>query len=126
IPQYINMARSKGVAGYVGEGANRWPAVHVKDAATLFRLAVEKAPAGSRLNAVGDEGVPTREVAEAVGRGLHVPAKSLTAGDYEGMPMSVLMTTDMAASSALTQQLMGWTPTHPGLIADLDAGHYFV
>jgi len=124
IPQLISVARAKGFSGYIGEGANRWPAVHVKDAATLYRLAVEKAPAGSVLNAVGDEGVPVREIAEAIARHLGVPAKSVTPDEYEGM-LGRLLSSDMPASSALTQQLLGWAPTHPGLIADIEQGHYF-
>lgn len=125
IPQLISVAKAKGFSGYIGDGANRWPAVHVKDAAALYRLAVEKAPAGSVLNAVGDEGVPVREIAEAIGRHLEVPAKSVTPDEYEGM-LGRLLSSDMPASSALTQELLGWTPTHPGLIEDLELGHYFV
>ena len=124
IPQLIAMARAKGVSGYIGDGTSRWPAVHVKDAATLYRLAVEQAPAASVLNAVGDEGVPVREIAEAIGRRLNLPARSLPAGEYEGM-MVPLLSTDMSASSAITQELLGWKPTHPGLIEDLEQGHYF-
>lgn len=125
VPQLIATAREKGVAGYVGEGANRWPAVHVEDAATLFRLAVENAPAGSVLNAVGDEGVATREIAEAIGKGLGLPARSLPPEEFNGMLVN-LLTTDMPASSLLTRQLLDWRPTHPGLIEDIDSGHYFV
>ena len=124
IPQLIAMARAKGVSGYIGDGTSRWPAVHVKDAATLYRLAVEQAPAASVLNAVGDEGVPVREIAEAIGRRLNLPARSLPAGEYEGM-MVPLLSTDMSASSAITQELLGWKPTHPGLIEDIEQGHYF-
>ena len=124
IPQLIAMARAKGVSGYIGDGASRWPAVHLKDAATLYRLAVEQAPAASVLNAVGDEGVPVREIAEAIGRRLNLPARSLPAGEYEGM-MVPLLSTDMPASSAITQELLGWKPTHPGLIEDIEQGHYF-
>ena len=124
IPQLIAMARDKGVSGYIGDGASRWPAVHVKDAAALYRLAVEQAPAASVLNAVGDEGVPVREIAEAIGRRLNLPARSLPAGEYEGM-MVPLLSTDMPASSAITQELLGWKPTHPGLIEDIEQGHYF-
>jgi nucleoside-diphosphate-sugar epimerase len=125
IPQLIAMAGAKGVAGYIGDGASRWPAVHVKDAATLYRLAVEQAPAGSVLNAVGDEGVPVREIAEAIGRNLNLPAKSLPAGEYDGMLVR-LLSTDMPASSTITQELLGWKPTHPGLIEDIEQGHYFI
>jgi nucleoside-diphosphate-sugar epimerase len=124
IPQLIAMARAKGVSGYIGDGASRWPAVHVRDAARLYRLAVEQAPAGAVLNAVGDEGVPVRDIAEAIGRHLNLPAKSLPAEEFAGMLVHVL-STDMPASSAITQELLGWKPTHRGLIEDIDQGHYF-
>jgi nucleoside-diphosphate-sugar epimerase len=124
VPQLIAMARANGVAGYIGDGASRWPAVHVKDAASLYRLAVEQAPAGAVLNAVGDEGVPVREIAEAIGRHLNLPARSLPASEYAGMLVH-LLSTDMPASSAITQELLGWKPTHPGLIEDIEQGHYF-
>jgi nucleoside-diphosphate-sugar epimerase len=124
VPQLIAMARTKGVSGYIGDGASRWPAVHVKDAASLYRLAIERAPAGAVLNAVGDEGVPIREIAEAIGRHLNLPAKSLPAEEYEGMFVR-LLGADMPASSAITQELLGWKPTHPGLIEDIEQGHYF-
>ncbi len=124
VPQLIAMARAKGVSGYIGDGASRWPAVHVKDAARLYRLAVEQAPAGAVLNAVGDEGVPVREIAEAIGRNLNLPAKSLPAEEYGGM-LVPLLSTDMPASSTITQELLGWQPTHPGLIEDIEQGHYF-
>jgi nucleoside-diphosphate-sugar epimerase len=125
IPQLIAMARAKGVSGYIGDGSNRWPAVHVKDAAGLYRLAVEQAPAGAVLNAVGDEGVPVRQIAEAIGRHLHLPALSRPAAEYEGI-LGHLLSTDMPASSTFTQDLLGWKPTHPGLIEDIDQGHYFI
>jgi nucleoside-diphosphate-sugar epimerase len=124
VPQLIAMARAKGVSGYLGDGASRWPAVHVKDAARLYRLAVEQAPAGAVLNAVGDEGVPVREVAEAIGRHLNLPAKSLPAEEFDGM-LVPLLSRDMPASSTITQELLGWQPTHPGLIEDIEQGHYF-
>jgi nucleoside-diphosphate-sugar epimerase len=124
VPQLIAAARARGVSGYLGDGAARWPAVHVKDAASLYRLAVEQAPAGSVLNAVGDEGVPVRAIAEAIGRRLDLPARSLPAGEFGGMLARVLGT-DMPASSTLTQDLLGWKPVHPGLIEDLERGHYF-
>ena len=125
VPQLIAMARAKGVCGYIGDGASRWPAVHVKDAASLYRLAIEQAPAGAVLNAVGDEGVPVRDIAEAIGRHLNLPARSLPAGEYEGM-LVPLLSTDMPASSTITQELLGWKPTHPGLIEDIEQGHYFI
>jgi nucleoside-diphosphate-sugar epimerase len=124
IPQLIATARAKGVSGYIGDGAARWPAVHVKDAARLYRLALEHAPAGAVLNAVGDEGVPVREIAEAIGRGLGLPAKPLSAEEYGGM-LVPLLTTDMPASSAVTRELLGWEPVCPGLIEDIEQGHYF-
>jgi nucleoside-diphosphate-sugar epimerase len=125
IPQLIAIANAKGVCGYIGDGASRWPAVHVKDAASLYRLAVERAPAGAVLNAVGDEGIPVREIAEAIGRRLNLPAQSVPAEEFEGMFVP-LLTRDMPASSTITQALLGWQPTHPGLIEDIDQGHYFI
>jgi nucleoside-diphosphate-sugar epimerase len=124
VPQLIAMARAKGVSGYIGDGASRWPAVHVKDAASLYRLAIEQAPAGAVLNAVGDEGVPVREIAEAIGRHLNLPARSLPAEEFSGM-LVPLLSRDMPASSTITQELPGWKPTHPGLIEDIEQGHYF-
>lgn len=125
VPQLIARARAEGVSAYVGEGLTRWPAVHVRDAALLYRLAVEHAPAGSVLHAVGDGGVPTRDIAEAIGRGLDLPARPVPVEEF-GMPLAALLSTDMPASSELTQRLLGWKPTHPGLIEDIVAGHYFV
>ena len=125
IPQLIAMARAKGVSGYIGDGASRWPAVHVKDVARLYRLAVEHAPASSVLNAVGDEGVPVRDIAEAIGRHLDLPARSLPAEEFGGMHV-FLLGTDMPASSAITRELLGWQPTHPGLMEDIEQGHYFI
>jgi nucleoside-diphosphate-sugar epimerase len=124
VPQLIALARAKGVSGYLGDGGTRWPAVHVRDAAALYRLAVEQAPAGAVLNAVGDEGVPVRAIAEAIGRHLNLPARSRPADEFQGM-LVPLLSTDMPASSALTQELLGWKPTQPGLIEDIDQGHYF-
>jgi nucleoside-diphosphate-sugar epimerase len=127
IPMLIAAARRTGVAAYVGDGSNRWNAGHTLDAAVLFRLALEGAPAGSRLHAVGDEGVAMREIAETVGGILGVPAVSIDPSDAEaqfGM-LAQLVQMDDPASSSLTQELLGWRPTHPGLIADLEAGHYF-
>ena len=124
IPQLIATARAKGVSGYIGDGTSRWPAVHVQDAASLYRLAIEQAPAGAVLNAVGDEGVPVREIAEAIGRHLKLPARSLPAAEYEGM-LAHLLSTDMPASSTIIRELLGWKPTRPGLIEDIEQGHYF-
>jgi nucleoside-diphosphate-sugar epimerase len=126
-PALIAIARDKGVAAYVGDGTNRWPAVHTLDAARLFRLALESAPAGARLHGVAEEGVPFREFAGAIGRNLGVPTASIApdeAADHFGF-LAMFAAADNPASSALTRQRMGWEPTHPGLIADLDAGHYF-
>ncbi|MFC3499658.1 SDR family oxidoreductase [Micromonospora krabiensis] len=123
----IAAARRHGYAAYVGEGANRWPAVHTLDAAHLYRLALETAPAGSRLHGVADEGVPFAEIAAAIGRNLGVPVRSIVpeaAGDYFGFLASFAQL-DSPASAAITRDLLGWTPTHPGLLADLDEGHYF-
>jgi nucleoside-diphosphate-sugar epimerase len=123
----VGIARDKGVSGYIGDGSNRWPAVHRLDAAHLFRLAVEKAPAGSVLHAVADEGVPIRGIAEVIGRHLSLPVVSIPredAGAHFGW-LAEFLGADSPASSALTRELMGWQPTHPGLIDDLDEGHYF-
>jgi nucleoside-diphosphate-sugar epimerase len=127
IPAAIGFAREKGVAAYVGDGANRWPAVHRDDAARLFRLALESAPAGSVLHAVGDSGVPIREVAEVFAAHLDVPAVSITpeqAGDYLGF-LGGFWGFDGPASAQITRDLLGWEPIRPGLIADLKEGHYF-
>jgi nucleoside-diphosphate-sugar epimerase len=123
----ISIARDKGVSGYVGDGLNRWNAVHRLDAARLFRLAVEAAPAGSTLHAVGDEGVPIRDVAEIIGRHLDVPVVAVSPADAAGHFgfLGGLLQIDSCVSSALTQELLDWRPSHPGLIEDLDAGHYF-
>lgn len=123
----VNIAREKGVSGYVGDGANRWPAVHRLDAAHLFCLALEKAPAGSALHGVADEGVPIRDVAEVIGRHLNVPVVSIAPEDASAhfSWMGGFIGIDAPASSALTRELLGWQPTHPGLIEDLEQGHYF-
>lgn len=127
VPALVNIARERGVAAYVGDGLNRWPAVHRLDAAQLFRLALEGAPAGSRLHAVAEEGVPFRLIAEAVGRQLGVPAASIDAGDageHFGF-LAFVAGSDVPASSALTRTLLGWKPTQPGLLGDLEHGSYF-
>ncbi|MFD1659141.1 SDR family oxidoreductase [Streptomyces caeni] len=116
-------AREKGVAGYSGDGSNRWPAVHVADAGRLFRLALEQAPAGSMLHAVGDEGVPIRDIAEVIGRHLDLPTASRPAEDFGFL--GAVLSIDQPASSALTRGLLGWHPVGPGLLEDLDKGHYF-
>ncbi|MCS0603133.1 SDR family oxidoreductase [Streptomyces sp. LP11] len=123
----VAIARDKGVSGYLGDGANRWPAVHRLDAARLFQLAVEQAPAGSVLHGVAEEGVPMREVAEVIGRHLDVPVAAIApeaaAGHFTWLSGFVGM--DVPASDALTRELLDWKPTGPGLLADLDEGHYF-
>jgi len=127
IPILISIARDKGAAAYVGDGENRWPAGHTLDAAHLYQLALEAAPAGSRLHAVGDEGIPLRQIAETIGRHLGVPAVSIPAADaneHFGF-LGPIVQLDNPTSSALTQELLGWKPEHPGLIEDLDEGHYF-
>jgi nucleoside-diphosphate-sugar epimerase len=126
-PTLIGIARERGVSGYVGDGANRWPSVHTLDAARLYRLALEAAPAGSRLHAVDDEGVPFREIAGAIARNLDVPTASVAPEDA-GEHFSFLggfVGLDNLTSSAQTRSLLGWAPEHSGLIADLDEGHYF-
>jgi nucleoside-diphosphate-sugar epimerase len=123
----VGMARASGNSGYPGDGSNRWPAVHRLDSARLFRLALEKAPAGSTLHAVADEGVPIREIAEVMGRHLNVPVVSIpaeNAAERFGF-LAGFIGLDAPASSALTRELLGWQPAQPGLIEDLDKGHYF-
>jgi nucleoside-diphosphate-sugar epimerase len=123
----VGIARDKGVSGYIGDGANRWPAVHRLDAARVFHLGLEKAPAGTTLHAVAEEGVPLRQVAEVIGRHLNVPAVAISsddAGEHFGF-LAPLLAADSPASSATTRELLGWEPSHAGLIDDLDQGHYF-
>ncbi len=125
--QLIGIARAKGVSGYVGDGANRWPAVHTLDAARLYLLALESAPAGSRLHGVADEGVPFREIAEVIGSRLGLPTASVDprdAGEHFGF-LGALVGRDNPTSNALTRELLGWEPVHAGLLDDLATGHYF-
>jgi nucleoside-diphosphate-sugar epimerase len=128
IPIFIGIARKTGLSAYIGDGANVWPAVHRVDAARLFRIALEQAPAGTLLNAVADEGVPFREIAEVIGRHLEVPTKSITVEDARDQfgALAGFAATDVPASSVITRERFGWRPTEPGLIADLDQGHYFI
>ena len=127
VPALIGLAREKGVSAFVGDGSNRWPAVHRHDAARLFRLALETAPAGAVLHGVAEEGVPTRTIAEVIGRRLGVPVSSVAAEDaseHFGW-LGRFYAADLPASSARTRERFGWEPVEPGLVADLEAGHYF-
>jgi nucleoside-diphosphate-sugar epimerase len=127
VPTLIAMARKNGASVYVGDGTNRWPAVHTLDAARLYRLAVESAPAGTRLHAVGDEGVPFRQIAEAIGRGLGLPVTSVApeeAARYLGF-LAAFAQVDNPSSSVATRALLKWAPAHAGLLADLAGRHYF-
>ena len=123
----IELARQKGVSAYVDDGRNRWPAVHVLDAARLYKLALEKLETGARYHAVAEEGVPMRDIAEVIGRGLKVPVVSLS---QEEAPahfgwLDAFAGRDLPASGALTQERLAWHPTGPGLIADLEQVRYF-
>ncbi len=121
------IARAKEVAGYIDDGANRWPAVHRLDSAHLFQLAVELAAAGSTLHAVADEGVPIRDIAEIIGRHLGIPVVSIASEDapeYFSW-LAAFVGADGPAWSELTRELMGWVPAQPGLLDDLDPGHHF-
>jgi nucleoside-diphosphate-sugar epimerase len=127
VPFLIDIARRTGVSAYIGDGTNRWPAVHRLDAARLYRLAVEAAPAGTTLHAVAEEGVPTRDIAEVIGRHLGLPLRALSpagAGDHFGW-LAAFFAADVPASSAVTRERTGWEPVQPTLIADLEQGHYF-
>jgi len=127
VPTLIGIAREKGVAGYIGDGANRWPAADTFDVARLYRLALEGAPAGSRLHAVADEGVPLRAVAEVIGRRLGVPTRSIPpeqAAEHFGW-FAPFAGIDNPASSEHTRKLLDWHPENPGLLADLEQEHYF-
>jgi len=123
----VAVARQRGVAGYVGEGTNRWPAVHRSDAARLARLAVEAAPAGSVLHAVADEGVPFREIAEAIGRQLDLPPASVAPTDAveHFAHLGHFVALDCPASATMTRKLLAWEPTGPSLLDDLEQAHYY-
>jgi nucleoside-diphosphate-sugar epimerase len=127
VPALIRIAREKGVSAYVGDGRNRWPAVHRLDAAHLYRLALEKGPAGARFHAVGEEGVPTRDIADVIGRRLSVPvvSKSLKEAADHFAWLARFFALDGPASSTRTQERLGWRPRQPGLLADMERGHYF-
>ena len=118
----VQVAREKAASAYIGEGLNRWPAAHVLDVANLYRLALEKHEAGSRYNAVAEEGVPMRKIAEVVGKGLQVPVVSISQEEAQAHFgwLAMFAGFDMPASSAQTRQRLGWQPTGPGLIADLE------
>lgn len=120
------VARAKGVSGYPADGANRWAAVHRSDAARLVALALAKAPAGARLHAVAEDGIPTRDIAEAIGRALGLPVTSIAPDDVPGHFgwIGTFFGMDLAATSTATRELLGWTPAGPTLIEDIDAGAY--
>lgn len=129
LPLLMGLAKEKGVIGYPGDGANLWSAVHSRDLASLFRLALEKGPAGKSWHAVGDEGIPFRKIAEAIGGRLGLPAVSIPADvlmlpGYFGF-LASLVTLDLSGSNLITRQILGWEPAQPGLLEDLDNGHYF-
>ena len=129
LPMLIALAKEKGVAGYPGDGANLWPAVHARDLASLFRLALEKGPAGKSWHGIESEGIPFREIAEVIGSHLGVPAVPIPA-DVLMLPgffgfFANLVTLDLPATNLITRQALGWAPAHDSLIADMDNGHYF-
>ncbi|HEX4182257.1 MAG TPA: SDR family oxidoreductase [Caulobacteraceae bacterium] len=126
-PRLIDIARQSGVAAYIGDGANRWPAVHRLDAARLYRLALEKGSPGARYHAVGDEGVPTREIAEAIGRHLNLPVVSLPAekaSEHFGF-LGMFFGVNAPATAHLTRAELGWEPREPGLLAGLSTDAYY-
>jgi nucleoside-diphosphate-sugar epimerase len=122
----IGIARQAGVSAYVGDGANLWPSVHTLDAARVYRLALESAPAGSMLHAVADEGIPFRDISTVIGRGVGVPVASISPAEATERFafLGALMGADNPTSSEVTRKVLGWEPTHPGLIEDLEHGHY--
>ena len=126
LPTLIGIARDKGVSGYAEAGTNHWPAVHTLDLAALFRLALDQAPAGSQLFGAAEDGIEVREIATTIGRYLGLPAVSIPADQvpdhFKAFPF---ITMDITMPGAVTRELLGWAPTRPGLIADLDEGHYF-
>lgn len=127
VPTLIGVAREKGVSAYVGDGSNRWAAVHRRDAARVFRLALEAGKAGSRFLAVA-ESVPFRDIAEAIGKGANVPVESISAEEapeHYGWIGHFVVNFDVSVSSRLTRERLGWSPERHGLLADLAEGHYF-
>jgi nucleoside-diphosphate-sugar epimerase len=127
VPRLINIAREKGFSAYIGDGSNRWPAVHRLDAARLFRLALETAPAGSKLDGVGDEGIPFRDIANVIGRHLNLPVVSITRDEAEAHFgfLGLIAALDIPRPSLQTQELLNWRPVYPTLISDLEQGDYF-
>jgi nucleoside-diphosphate-sugar epimerase len=123
----IAIARQTGVAGYAGDGANRWPAGHTLDVGQLYRLALENAPAGTAWHAAGDEGIAMRQIAQSIGDHLGLPAESVPADRLEAHFgfLAGLIALDNPTSTATTRRVLGWEPTHPGLLADFDEGDYF-
>src|SRR5262249_56187110 len=122
IATLVGVARERGVSGFVGDGTNEWPAVHRLDAARMFRLALDKAPAGSNLHAIAEQGVPTRTIAEVIGRHLEVPVVSVApeeAMSHFGW-LGPFFGANASSSSAITRELLGWEPTEIGLVEDLD------
>jgi nucleoside-diphosphate-sugar epimerase len=129
LPILIALAKEKGFAGYPGDGTNLWNAVHARDLASVFRLALEKGPAGRYWHAVADGGIPVREIAEAIGSRLDLPAVSVPLDELM-LPghfgfLANVVTQSYPASNLITRQALGWEPAQPGLLADLDDGHYF-
>lgn len=127
VPRLVEIAREKGASAYIDEGTNRWPAVHRLDAARLYRLAIERGESGAAYHAIGDEGVPTREIAEAIARGLGVPAVRKSrdeAAEHFGW-IAAFFGLDVPASAEITREKLGWQPDQPGLIDDLNTGSYF-
>jgi nucleoside-diphosphate-sugar epimerase len=127
VTMLIDLARTRGVSGYIDAGTNHWPAVHRLDAARLFRLAVEQAPAGTVLHAIAETGIPTRDIAETIGHGLDIPVQHLAsdAAEKHFGRLALIFGYDVQASSNHTRQLTGWQPEHPDLLNDLQQGHYF-
>ncbi|PCC71224.1 Nucleoside-diphosphate-sugar epimerase [Nannocystis exedens] len=123
VPELIRIARDKGVAAYVGDGTNRWPAVHRLDAARAYRLAFEKAPAGTRVHAIAEEGIPTREIAAVIGKRLGVPVATRPVEHFGWL--GPFFARDLPTSSEKTQKLLGWRPVEKSLLADLDSAAYF-